>query len=146
MLLDYGSGRKYPMNYKTSDFTGSPKYDFMIQDYKIEEINDGDVNALRCRNVLHHIKPKDMDELINEFLRLLGDDGVLIVSEPKEEFFVENRTLDLIWYRFLTEDYNIYIPNKYYNYRTHFEKHFQLIIESYDGIKNEVLLFKKRNL
>lgn len=143
MFLDYGSGSKSPEGFVTSDFTGSPKYDYIIENYKIEGISQGMVDIINCRNVLHHIMPPDVNKVIEEFYRLLKPGGELRISEPKEEYFKQNKILDIIWYRYLTYDRSIYLPNFYYNFRKDIDKRKFKHTVTYDDIKNEILVYRK---
>src|SRR5699024_4300544 len=143
MNIDYRSGRKYHKGYKTSDFTRSPAYAYMIEDYLIKEIKDGEVKRLRCRNVLHHIRPNDLPKVFNEFSRLLCDGGELIISEPREEYFKQNKILDLIWYRFLYDDRKIYIPEYYVNFEDYINKEVFKRTSHKIDIKNDVITYKK---
>ena len=144
MYLDYGTGRKHPKGFKTSDFTGSPKYDYMIEDYKIEELDDGVVDVLHCRNVIHHIVPEDVNKVIGEFRRLLKKGGELRISEPKKEYFKQNKILDIIWYRYLYYDRDIYLPTFYYDFRRDIEEEYFYHSITIDDFKNEIVIFRKR--
>lgn len=117
MKLDYGSGRQPKEGFLTSDFCGAPGYDFYIKDYKVLGAEDHSFDVIHCRNVIHHIPEKDLPLLFNEFNRLLKKDGQLIISEPREDFHLQNLILDIIWYRFLVFDDKIMIPKKYVDYK-----------------------------
>lgn len=142
MKLDYGSGRQPKIGFKTSDFCGSPGYDFYIKDYKVLDLEDSTCDIIHCRNVIHHIPETDLSKLFNEFRRLLKDEGILIISEPRKEFHVQNKILDIIWYRFLVYDQNIMIPKQYVNYKKYL-KDFD-ILSTTDEYKNEIITFKKK--
>ena len=119
MLLDYGSGSQPREGYLTSDFTGSPRFDYMIKDYRVIEAEDGSFDEIYCRNVIHHIQKDDLEKLFSEFRRLLSDGGRLVISEPRKEFHKQNLILDIIWYRFLSRDMKIKLPLEYVDYRDH---------------------------
>jgi 2-polyprenyl-3-methyl-5-hydroxy-6-metoxy-1,4-benzoquinol methylase len=120
---------------------GTPNYDFYIKDYKVIGAKDHSFDVIHCRNVIHHIPEKDLPILFSEFKRLLKHDGELIISEPRKEFHKQNLILDIIWYRFLTNNTNIMLPQEYVDYKqylTDFE-----IIENEDQYNNEVITCKK---
>jgi len=142
MKLDYGSGRQPKQGFLTSDFTGAPNYDFMIQNYEVIGATDGQFEAIHVRNVIHHIPEKDLSMLFSEFSRLLEDGGTLIISEPREEFHEQNKKLDWIWYRFLVNDTKIMIPDEYVDYKqylTDFE-----VVSIDDEYNNEILTCRKK--
>lgn len=139
--LDYGSGRQPKKGFLSSDFCGSPGYDYYIRDYRVLGAKDHSFDVIHCRNVIHHIKETDLPLLFNEFKRLLKPDGYLIISEPREEFHVQNKILDIIWYRFLVNDKKILIPNEYVDYKPYL-KSFNML-RSYDQYQNEILIYQK---
>lgn len=140
MKLDYGSGRQPKQGFLTSDFVGTPNYDYYIKDYKVLGAKDHSFEAIHCRNVIHHIPEQDLPTLFNEFKRLLKQDGLLIISEPRKEFHEQNKLLDWIWYRHLVNDTNIMIPDKYVDYKQYLVD-FD-IIHSEDEYNNEVITLK----
>lgn len=142
MKLDYGSGSKPKSGFLTSDFVGTPNYDFYIEDYKVMGAKDGCFDVIHCRNVIHHIPEKDLPKLFDEFKRLLKNDGELIISEPMEEFHLQNLILDIIWYRFLIYDDKIMLPQKYIDYKKYLNC-FDIINTEKD-YKNEVIICKKK--
>lgn len=117
MFLDYGSGSQPREGYLTSDFTGSPIYDYVIKDYRVVDAEDHVFEKVYCRNVIHHIPKEDLSLLFGEFKRILKPGGCLIISEPREEFHKQNLILDIIWYRFLRRDMSIRLPVEYVDYR-----------------------------
>lgn len=140
MKLDYGSGRQPKQGFLTSDFVGTPNYDYYIKDYKVLGAKDHSFEAIHCRNVIHHIPEQDLPTLFNEFKRLLKKDGLLIISEPRKEFHEQNKLLDWIWYRHLVNDTNIMIPDEYVDYKQYLVD-FD-IIHSEDEYNNEVITLK----
>lgn len=144
MKLDYGSGRQPKQGFMSSDFCGSPNYDFYIRDYKVLDAKDHSFDVIHCRNVIHHIPEKDLPKLFAEFKRLLKHDGQLIISEPRKEFHEQNKFLDLIWYRFLTYDNKIMIPDEYVNYKQYLGD-FD-IMSTIDEYNNEIITFKQKQL
>jgi len=143
ILLDYGSGSKPKKEYKTSDMTGSPRFDFHIQNYRVQDLENGEVDSLHCRNVIHHIRPEDLKKVFREFERLVRKGGKLIISEPMEKYFIQNKILDLIWYRFLYYDRDIYLPREYVDFKDFIDKNeFKLLKVEKDN-KNEVLTYKR---
>jgi len=144
MKLDYGSGRQPKEGFKSSDFCGAPNYDYYIINYKVLDINDSICEVIHCRNVIHHIPEKDLSTLFKEFDRLLRDDGILIISEPREEYHEQNKFLDMLWYNFLVKDNTIMIPDKYVNYKkylTQFE-----IVDRIEEYQNEIITLRKRRI
>ncbi|MFS0905719.1 methyltransferase domain-containing protein [Priestia aryabhattai] len=144
MKLDYGSGRQPKEGFLTSDFCGAPGYDFYIRNYKVIGVKDHSFDVIHCRNVIHHIPKKDLPRLFSEFKRLLKHDGQLIISEPREEFHKQNLILDIIWYRFLTYDSKIMIPQEYVDYKQYLND-FE-IIETENEFNNEIIKFKQKQL
>jgi len=140
MKLDYGSGRQPKQGFATSDFVGTPNYDYYIKDYKVLGAKDHSFEAIHCRNVIHHIPEQDLPTLFNEFKRLLKKDGLLIISEPRKEFHEQNKLLDWIWYRHLTNDTNIMIPDEYVDYKQYLVD-FD-IVSSQDEYNNEIITLK----
>ncbi|AID17831.1 SAM-dependent methyltransferase [Bacillus phage JBP901] len=140
MKLDYGSGRQPKQGFKSSDFIGTPCYDYYIKDYKVLDLADNTCDVIHCRNVIHHIPKKDLPILFAEFKRLLKPGGKLIISEPREEFHKQNLILDLIWYRWVNYDTNIMIPYEYVNYKE-FLTDFTLLSTA-DEYNNEILTYE----
>lgn len=141
MKLDYGSGSQPKQGFKSSDFCGKPAYDYYIKDYKVLDTEDNSCEVIHCRNVIHHIPEQDLSILFNEFDRLLQDDGILIISEPREEFHEQNKFLDMLWYNFLVKDDMIIIPDQYVNYKkylTMFE-----VVDIMEEYQNEILILRK---
>lgn len=142
MRLDYGSGSQPKQGYCSSDFCGAPGYDFLIKDYVVCGLEDNTCDTIHCRNVIHHIPEQDLPKLFGEFKRLLKDNGVLVISEPKPEFHVQNKILDIIWYRFLTYNPDIMIPDRYVDYKQYLTE-FELVSIT-DDFNNEVLVMKPK--
>ncbi|UUV46596.1 class I SAM-dependent methyltransferase [Bacillus phage vB_BanS-Thrax3] len=140
MKLDYGSGRQPKAGYLTSDFVGTPNYDYYIKDYKVLGAKDHSFEAIHCRNVIHHIPEEDLPTLFNEFKRLLKKDGLLIISEPRKEFHEQNKLLDWIWYRHIVNDTSIMIPDEYVDYKQYLND-FD-IIDTVDEYNNEIITLK----
>lgn len=140
MKLDYGSGRQPKQGFKSSDFIGTPNYDYYIKDYKVVDLEDNTCDVIHCRNVIHHIPKKDLPILFAEFRRLLKPGGKLVISEPREEFHKQNLILDLIWYRWVNYDTNIMIPYEYVNYKE-FLTDFTLL-STVDEYNNEILTYE----
>lgn len=141
MKLDYGSGSQPKEGFLTSDFIGTPTYDFYVKDYKVVDAKDNSFDSIHCRNVIHHIPEKDLPILFDEFKRLLKPNGQLIISEPRKEFHKQNLILDIIWYRFLKDDREIILPQEYVDYKqylTDFE-----IIKSENEFNNEIITCRK---
>lgn len=141
MKLDYGSGSKPKTGFKSSDFCGAPGYDYFIQDYRVLDLEDKSCDVIHCRNVIHHIPEKDLPLLFGEFKRLLKDNGVLIISEPRKEFHEQNKILDLIWYRFLVNAPEIMVPDKYVDYKKYLKGF--VTVHTEDENKNEILTLRR---
>ena len=145
MKLDYGSGRQPKQGFKSSDFCGSPNYDFYIENYKVLDTENNSCEVIHCRNVIHHIPKQDLHKLFDEFDRLLKEDGTLIISEPRKEFHKQNLILDIIWYRFLVHDDSIMIPYEYVDYKEYLLKKFE-VVKIEDEFNNEIITLKKINV
>lgn len=139
--LDYGSGGNPKKGFKSSDFCGSPGYDYFIKDYKVIDAEDKSFDVIHCRNVIHHIPEKDLHILFDEFDRLLKDNGQLIISEPRKEFHEQNKLLDRIWYRWVNINYDIMIPDQYVDYKQYLHKF--NITHSHNEFNNEILYLQK---
>lgn len=137
--LDYGSGRKPREGFSTSDYSGLPIYDYMIKDYKVLGVKEGEYDIIYCRNVLHHIPEVDLVKVVDEFRRILKLGGKLIISEPKEAYFTENKILDIIWYRFLYYDREVHIPIEYVDYRKYLTGFIE--VSSKEILNNEEKVF-----
>jgi SAM-dependent methyltransferase len=140
--LDYGSGRQPKKGFYSSDFCGASGYDYFVKEYRVLGAKSKEFDVVHIRNVIHHIPKSDLPTLFQELERVLSDDGYLIISEPKKEFHLQNKILDYIWYRFLTRDTSIMIPNEYVDftiYLTRFD-----IVTSYDEYQNEIVIYQKK--
>ena len=142
MKLDYGSGSQPKEGFLSSDFCGMPHYDFYIKDYKVIGVKDHSFDVIHCRNVIHHIPKADLPRLFDEFKRLLKHDGQLIISEPREEFHKQNLILDIIWYRFLTNNRDIMLPQEYVDYKQYLND-FE-IVETENEFNNEIITYKMK--
>lgn len=144
LFLDYGSGRNPKEGFLSSDFIGSPNYDFYIKEYVVLEAEDGSFDGIHCRNVIHHIPEEDLIKVFNEFDRLLKKGDKLIISEPREEFHTQNLILDIIWYRFLVQDFLIKLPNKKYVNFKKYLSNYNFKLESVENeYNNEILTYIK---
>lgn len=140
MKLDYGSGSQPKEGFMSSDYIGTPNYDFYIKDYKVVDAKSHTFDIVHCRNVIHHIPECDLPRLFNEFKRLLRPDGKLIISEPRKEFHKRNQILDIVWYRFINKNFDIMIPQEYVDYRKYM-KDFIIVSEEHE-FSNEILTCK----
>lgn len=140
--LDYGSGSNPKPGFKSSDFCGSPGYDYYIRNYVVLDAKDHSFDVIHCRNVIHHIPEKDLHKLFAEFNRLLKRDGQLIISEPRKEFHEQNKLLDIIWYRWININYDIMIPRGYVDYKKYLNEFIEIM--SFDHYNNEVITFQKK--
>lgn len=143
MKLDYGSGLQPKQGFLSSDFVGTPNYDFHIKNYEVLGVDDRSCSVIHCRNVIHHIPEEDLPKLFNEFERLLKHNGKLIISEPRKEFHLQNKIQDLIWYRFLSYEKDIMIPKNYVDYKRYLTSF--KIIHSKNEFSNEIITCKLRN-
>jgi len=140
MKLDYGSGSQPKEGFLSSDFCGAPHYDFYIKDYKVIGAKDHSFDVIHCRNVIHHIAKEDLPRLFDEFKRLLKHDGQLIISEPRKEFHKQNLILDVIWYRFLTNNRDIMLPREYVDYKEYLNE-FEMV-ETENEFNNEIITYR----
>jgi len=143
MMLDYGSGSKPKKGFKTSDFTGAPFLDYHIENLKVIDAEDHSFDVIWCRNVIHHIPEHQLDDLFTEFDRLLKRNGHLIISEPRADKHMQNLILDIIWYRFLTSDFKITLPQLGVNFRDYIPGNFVSKTSYWERGNNEVFVFEK---
>lgn len=144
MKLDYGSGSQPKEGFLTSDFVGTPNYDYYIKNYKVVGAKAHSFDIIHCRNVIHHIPELELPLLFNEFKRLLKYGGKLVISEPRKEFHLQNKILDVIWYRFITYDRNIMIPQEYVDYKKYLTDF--AIVETQNEFNNEILTCRLEQL
>lgn len=143
MKLDYGSGSKPRKGFLTSDFTGAPFLDYHIENLQVLNAEDKSFDVIWCRNVIHHIAPNQLEKLFSEFDRLLKRDGHLIISEPKSEHQKRNLILDVIWYRFLEQNYRISLPVVGVNYEDYLPGNFLSKRSYQEKGNNEVVIYEK---
>jgi len=138
MKLDYGSGYNPKKGFKTSDFTGSPMLDFHISDLRVN-CDAAAFDEVNCRNVIHHIESEKLPRLFDEFTRILKPSGKLTISDPAEDFFIQNKCLDVLWYRFVIPRPEIYIGNKFVDFEKFVPKNFVKKSEFRDHSNVEVV-------
>jgi len=141
--LDFGSGYNPEKGYYKCDITRSPTIDFLFDrySYTIIDIEDSSIDLIRCKNVIHHVK--DLEHLFIEFNRVLKVGGIVNIIEPTKDNYMTNKILDIIWYRFLVQRYDIWFSNNYRDYisiinKIGFVKINEVILDKY-----EYLNFKK---
>jgi SAM-dependent methyltransferase len=141
--LDYGSGSKPRKGFYTSDFTGAPFLDYQIEDLIVKEAADRSFDVIWCRNVIHHIPVHRLDDLFAEFDRLLKRGGYLIISEPLAENRMRNLILDVIWYRFLVQDFSISLPDPNVDFRDYLPGNYKISRTYLEKGNNEVVILEK---
>lgn len=115
LCIDFGSGYNPKKGYKTCDITNSPHLDYRYDGKdNIEGLEENSVDVFYLRNVVHHIQ--DLWMTFTTIRKYLKYAGKLIIIDCNKESFEENVMLDRIWYRFVNNDRNIYISEKYRNY------------------------------
>lgn len=145
LKIDFGSGYNPKKGFKTCDFTMSPFLDYITKNYKIYdksgEIKEKSVNVFRCRNVLHHIK--NIELLIKNFNKYLKKNGKLIIIDCRKEYYYANWCMDNLWYRYVIPRPEVWISNKYRNYKDICLKNgFKLKSVKYKDEK-EIYIFQK---
>ena len=105
MFVDFGSGYNPYKNFKTCDVSYNCSF------HSIKDILDNSCKLIRCRNVMHHIK--DLEEIFNEFNRVLIKGGKLIIIDCSKEHYKTNLLLDNIYYKSIAKNYDIWYSNKY---------------------------------
>lgn len=108
MKLDVGSGYHPAPGYYTADIGGSPSLDYHIIDGHIE-CPDALFEEVRARNVVHHIK--EPASFFAELARVTQPGGTVVIIEPVPTRFEINRTLDILWYRYIYCRPEIFIAN-----------------------------------
>jgi len=120
--LDFGSGYNPRDGYLTCDCVYSPKLDFVFdrEKYKVIDAPSQIFDKIYCRNVIHHVP--NLTRLFLEFRRLLKIDGSLMIVEPTRDSFKTNQILDIVWYRFVIPQYDIWFSSKYRDYNNVLKK------------------------
>ena len=139
--LDFGSGYNLKKGYKSCDIIKKPFLDYICVDNKIL-CEDNLFNTIHVRNVLHHIY--NIEDIILEFNRVLKKNGLLIIIDVRKKYYKSNVILDILWYRYILPDYNIYISKKYRDYISVIKKYFKLVSKKYKQEK-EITIFIKRS-
>lgn len=136
--LDFGSGYNPEKDFKTCDIYGYVDYYFDPILYKVN--TDDKFDYIRCRNVIHHIK--DINKLSKEFNRVLENNGLIEIIEPRKEYYNENYYLDYLWYRWVIPRHEVWFCTEYRSCKNYF-KEFDLIEYK---IKNEkeIFLYRKK--
>ena len=111
LKIDFGSGYNPYPGYKTCDITQGPYLDYVYntETNEIIGLQEGSVDEFRLKNVLHHA---DIPKVIQCLHRYLKSGGILQIIEPRTEYYEQNRSLDLFWYRYIYPRYDIAIPPK----------------------------------
>lgn len=137
MKLDFGSGYNPKEGFKTCDVTMSPflDYSFDTSEYKVS-CPDSSFEEINVRNVLHHVK--DLKKLFQEFKRILTPNGILVITEPRLQFYKQNIILDTIWYRYVIPRYEVWFSPEYRNYTELLPEFFQLVDVRYENEKEIV--------
>ena len=105
MKLDFGSGYGACSGWATLDFGMKCTYN------DISEIPDNSITKIRFRNVLHHIE--NVESLFQALKRKFRNNVKIIIIECRKEFFDKNVFLDILWYRGIIPNPNMYIAREY---------------------------------
>lgn len=132
LKIDFGSGYNPKKGFKTCDITFSPYLDYVYdkENNIILDLNKNSVDEFYCKNVLHHTNIKKVVKCLYSYLK---PNGTLIIIEPQEKYYEQNRCLDIFWYRYIYPRYEITIPpikrinyieicSKYFKIEKHFKK------------------------
>ena len=132
IYVDVGSGYHPYKKFKTCDLQYSCTY------YDIKEIENKSVNLFRCRNVIHHVN--DLNEFLGTLATKLVAKGTLIIIDCLHKDFSANVFLDILWYRGIKQNHDIFIAKEY---RTIPLTAFTMIYQSIRGGKLWIKLQKK---
>jgi hypothetical protein len=142
--IDFLSGYNPKQGYLSCDYIYTPRLDhiFDLSDYRIQGVEHSSVSLIRCSNALHHIQ--DLNRLAHEFLRILQNNGKILIIECTQKAYKANVLLDTIWYRSVNRRDDVWFSSVYRNYESIFTyRGFVLINSCVRGIK-EIKVFKKR--
>lgn len=136
MKLDFGSGFAPAKGWATLDTGVNCTFNC------IEEIPDNSITKIRFRNVLHHIE--NLDELFQKLRPKFRKNVKIIVIECREECYQVNYFLDILWYRSLVPNRNLFIARTYRDYTKNLEKiGFSIKLRSQRDEKEEVVFIYK---
>lgn len=143
LKIDFGSGYNPLEEYKSCDITESPMLDFYY-DYendKIIELCDSSVDEFYLRNVIHHIP--DLKKTFSCLSKYLKDDGILKIIDVRSEYYLQNKILDVLWYRYIIPRYEIWISYKYRDYFSLLKELGYKELEYYIEEEKEISIWKK---
>lgn len=132
MKLDFGSGFAPAKGWATLDAGANCTFN------SIEEIPDNSINKIRFRNVLHHVE--DLDALFLKLLPKFRRNVKIIVIECRRECYQANLFLDILWYRSLVPNRNLFIADSYRDYSKNLKRlGFTIKLKSNKDEKEEIV-------
>ena len=117
LKIDFGSGHNKKESFASCDFTNNPFLDFHYDAGKneITECFPNSVDIFNLKNVIHHLP--DMEKVLSCLKKYLKNNGKIIIIESTKESYLENKILDILWYRYVIPRYDIWISLKYRDYK-----------------------------
>lgn len=117
LKIDFGSGYNPNKGYKTCDITYSPTLDYVydIKKQTILELEENTVDEFYLKNVVHHIKELEVTFLVLK--KYLKKGGKLHIIDANEKYFKQNVILDILWYRWLIPQQEIWFSRNYRDYK-----------------------------
>jgi len=85
MKLHIGCGQKYLAGYKHIDVIDAEHIDFVCDARQLNMIADNSVSEIYACHILEHVKQKDLVDVLNEWHRVLNDNGVVRIAVPDFE-------------------------------------------------------------
>jgi len=138
MKLDFGSGYGACSGWATLDFGVNCTYN------DISEIPDNSITKIRFRNVLHHIE--NVESLFQSLENKFRKNVKIIIIECRKEFFDNNVFLDMLWYRGIVPNPNMYIAREYRDFGKILQKMgfcvFQRMLEN----EKETIILKRSSI
>jgi hypothetical protein len=138
MKLDFGSGYGACSGWATLDFGANCTYN------DISEIPDKSITKIRFRNVLHHIE--HVESLFKALKAKFRKNVKIIIIECRKEFFDNNVFLDVLWYRGIVQNPNMYIAREYRDFGKILQQMgfcvFQRMVEN----EKETIILKRGNI
>lgn len=117
LKIDFGSGYNPKKGYKTCDVTYGPFLDYVYDEEKNQILycKKESVDEFYMRNVVHHVK--DLPKLFECLKYYLKVNGIITIIDAREDYFLKNVILDIIWYRYVILRYDIWFSRSYRDYK-----------------------------
>ena len=136
MKLDVGSGYNPRKGYATCDVNYGCTYE------KLSDVPDNCVYKMQIRNVVHHVE--NISSFAKEVFYKMRNNGRLVITECRKEFYDINFFLDHLWYRGVVKT-NIFISPTYRDYLKEFE-HSGLVVIRTEKIKEKEITTLKKGI